>query len=197
MPTVSKTTARTYLDHMRQMIDRIDTDAVDRFAQLMFAAWQGNHCIYTFGNGGSAATASHHVCDYVKTAAVDGARRLRAVCLADNVAATTAIANDISYDDVFVYMLETYAETGDLAVAISCSGESPNVLRACAWARDRKIPVIALTGRHGGKLADLADVHINVPSDNYGVIEDLHMSIGHIVSHDLKLRVSEVGSGRP
>ena len=197
MPAASKTTSRIYLDHLREMIDRIATDSVDRFADLLFDTWQQKRCAYTFGNGGSAATASHHACDYAKTAAVEGARRLRAICLADNTASSTAIGNDLHYDDIFVYPLETYATAGDVAVAISCSGKSRNVLKACQWAKHHDVRVVALTGRDGGILAGLADVHVNVPSEDYGVIEDMHMSIGHIVSKDLQRRVAAANTHRP
>jgi len=187
-PSISRT--RAYFNHMQEVLDQIDTDAIDQFSDMMYEVWKQRRCVITFGNGGSAATASHHVCDYVKTAAVDGTRRLRALCLADNVAAFTAIANDIDYDDVFIYMLETYASPGDLLVAISCSGESSNVVKACRWGREQNLKIVALTGRSGGTVAQLADVHINIPSTECGVIEDLHMSIGHIVSQGLKARVT-------
>ena len=88
-----------------------------------------------FGNGGSALTASHYVMDLVKTCAVPAQKRLQCFCLADNCGLTTALANDVSYDEVFVYPLATYARAGDVAVAIGCSGNSPNILKACEWDR--------------------------------------------------------------
>jgi D-sedoheptulose 7-phosphate isomerase len=102
----------------------------------------------------------------------------------------TALGNDISYEQVFAFPLASYAQAGDLAVAISCSGNSPNVLRACEWAKANGLNVVALTGLAGGKVKDLAHVHANVPSDNYGVVEDLHMSMGHIAAQMLKSRIS-------
>ena len=125
------------------------------------------------------------------TAAVEGAPRLHAVSLSDNMGLTTAIGNDLHYDDTFVYPLESYAIAGDLAVAISCSGNSPNVLRACAWAKEHGLTVVALTGCAGGKLAACGNIHIHVPSDNYGVVEDIHMSIGHIAAQMLKARITK------
>ncbi|HEV8379548.1 MAG TPA: SIS domain-containing protein, partial [Tepidisphaeraceae bacterium] len=102
---------------------------------------------------------------------------------------TTAIGNDISYEDIFRFPLSSYARSGDVAIGISCSGNSPNLLRACEWARENGLTVIALTGFSGGRVKNLAHLHINVPSENYGVIEDLHLSIAHIVAQGLKSRI--------
>lgn len=181
--------ARSYFDEMNRLSEAIDCAAIEAFAELLLEAWRDNRRVFVFGNGGSAHTASHHVCDLVKTAEVNGERRLRAFSLVDNVGMGTAVGNDIGYAEVFRYPLAAYAEAGDVAVAISCSGNSPNVLRACKWANANGLTVVALTGFSGGKVKPLADLHINVPSENYGVIEDFHLSIGHIVSQMLKAKV--------
>ena len=145
--------------------------------------------MFIFGNGGSALTASHQACDLLKTASVDGQRRLQVLALSESTGLITAIGNDLSYDQIFRFALETHARRGDIAIAISASGNSPNVLIACEWARETGLMVIALTGHSGGKLAALADLHVNVPSDNYGLIEDLHLSIGHIAAQMLRSRI--------
>jgi phosphoheptose isomerase len=181
---------KSYTHALAKAMAAIDTAAVSRYADLLFEAWRDGRRVFVFGNGGSASTASHHVCDYVKTAAVAGARRLQAFCLNDNVGLATAIGNDLSYDEVFSYPLESYAQRADLAVAISCSGNSPNVVRAAQWAVDHGLPLVALTGFSGGRMSAMAQVHIHVPSDNYGIIEDLHLSIGHIVTQMLYARVN-------
>jgi D-sedoheptulose 7-phosphate isomerase len=186
-------TAASYIDQLRAVMERMPLEPVERYADLLFDAWRERRRVFVFGNGGSASTASHHVCDYVKTAAVKGAPRLHAFSLVDNIPLTTAIGNDLSYDDTFSYPLESYAAKGDLAVAISCSGNSPNVLRAAQWAKDNKLTLVALTGFTGGKLGPMAHVHIHVPSDNYGIVEDLHLSIGHIVTQSLHARVAAAG----
>jgi D-sedoheptulose 7-phosphate isomerase len=183
------TSAREYFDAMASVAGRTDAAAVDRYAQILFEAWRDGKRVLVFGNGGSAYNASHHVTDYVKTASVAGRPRLRAISLTDNVGLTTAVGNDLDYDQTFLFPLESYAQAGDVAVGISCSGNSPNLLRACEWAREHGLTVVALTGFGGGKVKDLAHLHINVPSENYGVIEDLHMSIGHIASQMLKSRI--------
>lgn len=179
------TNAQQYLDAMRDLLARVDPAPIDAYAALLVQAWRDARRVFVFGNGGSAYNASHHVTDYVKTASVPGRRRLFALSMTDNVGLLTAVGNDLSYDQSLSYPLESYAQPGDIAVAISCSGNSPNILHACQWARDHGLRVVALTGFAGGKVVPLADIHINIPSDNYGLIEDLHMSIGHIAAQSL------------
>ena len=191
MPGIVLAPVRQYLDGMGQLLEKIDCDAIEAFADLLFDAWRDDRLVFVFGNGGSASTASHHACDLVKTASVDGQRRLKAFSLVDNVGMGTALGNDLSYEEVFCYPLETYAKRGDLAVAISASGNSPNVLRACEWARANGLAVVGLTGFSGGKLGDLASLHINIPSDDYGLVEDMHLAVGHMVAQILRSRVSE------
>ncbi len=187
------TSAESYLAAMSELLGRVDPAAIDRFSQLIVEAWETGHRVFVFGNGGSASTASHYVADLTKTAAVDGKRRLQAIGLSDNMGLLTALGNDISYDQTFAYALETYACEGDIAVAISCSGNSPNVLQACRWAADHGVKVVALTGFDGGKAGRLADLHLNIPSDNYGLIEDLHLAIGHMAAQCLKAHVGRCG----
>lgn len=181
--------AASYLSEMSKLLARVDARSIDAFSEILFDAWRDGRRIFTFGNGGSASTASHHVLDLVKTASVDGHKRLKAFCVNDNFGITTAVGNDISYAESFTFPLSSYAEAGDVAVGISCSGNSPNLLHACNWARENGLTVVALTGFAGGKVKDLAHLHVNIPSDNYGLIEDLHLSIGHIVAQSLKSRI--------
>jgi D-sedoheptulose 7-phosphate isomerase len=183
-------TAAAYFEHAAAVMKKLDVKAIDGYSELLFNAWRDRKRVFVFGNGGSAYTSSHHVTDYVKTAAVDGARRLDAMSLVDNYGLTTALGNDVSYDETFVYPLASFAKAGDLAVAISCSGNSPNVVKACEWAKASGLTVVAITGFAGGKIGKLADLHVNIPSDNFGVIEDLQMSVGHIAAQALKTRVA-------
>ena len=183
--------ARQYIDGMADLLKKVDDAPIDALSDCVFQAWRDGRRVFVFGNGGSAYNASHWVTDFVKTAAVDGQKRLAAISLVDNTGLTTAIGNDLSYDETFSYPLESYAQAGDVAVGISCSGNSPNLLRACQWAREHGLTVVALTGFAGGKAKDLADIHINIPSDNYGLMEDLHMSVGHVVAQSLKARIQE------
>jgi len=140
------------------------------------------------GNGGSAATASHIATDWCKTAQRNGKRLLRCMSLTDNVAFMSAIANDLGYDEVFSRQLESYLRRGDVVVLISGSGNSPNVVNAARFAKKKGAVTIAMTGFSGGKLRRLADVCLHIDSDQYGVIEDLHMAAGSILAFYLKQR---------
>jgi D-sedoheptulose 7-phosphate isomerase len=182
-------TCGSYLASMRLLLDSIEAWRIDAFADLLFDAWRDDRRVFIFGNGGSGYTASHHTLDLVKTAAVTGEKRLQCFSLVDSSGLTTAVGNDIGYDDTFSYPLATFARAGDIAVAISCSGNSPNVLKACEWAKANGMTVVCLSGFSGGRMAAYADLHINIPHDNYGLIEDLHLSIGHMVAQQLRERV--------
>ena len=186
--TVSSATA--YLQALTGQLARVDVNAIDSYAELIYRAWRDRRRVFLFGNGGSAYTASHHVTDYVKTASVEGKPRLAAFSLVDNTGLVTALGNDISYDEVFRYQLQAYARPGDMAVAISCSGNSMNVVNACQWSRDNGMTVVCITGCDGGTICRLAHLHINIPSDNFGVVEDIQMAIGHIAAQSLHNRMS-------
>jgi D-sedoheptulose 7-phosphate isomerase len=186
-----------YLSGLAEVLPRVDQRAISRLAEMLYRAWSADRRVYVFGNGGSASTAGHWVCDLVKNTATEGRGRMQVLSLADNLAMLSALGNDISYDDVFRFPLAAYAREGDIAVAISASGNSPNLLRACEWAKEHGIAVVALTGFAGGSLKDLADLHVNIPSDNYGIIEDLHLAVGHIVSQMLKARAGEEAVAGP
>jgi D-sedoheptulose 7-phosphate isomerase len=196
MPATHCKNAAAYLAQMNDLLAQVDRQAIDAVASRLYQAHQLDQLVMVFGNGGSSFTASHFVTDLVKTASVEGHRRLRALSLADNMGLVTAVGNDILYDAIFAYQLESFARPGDVAIAISASGNSPNVVMACRWAKDHGVEVIALTGFKGGEVASIADLHVNIPSSNYGLIEDLHLSIGHIVSQSLHLRLRD-GSTSP
>ncbi len=115
--------------------------------------------------------------------------------MTDNPGLTTAIGNDIAFEESFSFPLESYAREGDLVIAISGSGNSPNIVSACRFARSLSLEVVGLTGFDGGELGRLADLHVNVPSDNYGLIEDLHLSMGHMIGQGLRGRVERHVAG--
>ncbi len=186
--------ASSYISEMTKLLAALDPAPIDAFADCVYQSWRDGRRVFVFGNGGSASTASHYVADFVKTAAVEGQKRLAAFCMNDNIGLLTALGNDIGYEETFSYPLASYAHPGDVAVALSCSGNSPNVLHAARWARAHGLTVVALTGFQGGKLKELADIHINIPSTNYGLIEDLHLSVNHVVAQSLYSRVSAEGA---
>lgn len=186
--------AEVYLSELHALVKKLNAEAIEAVAERVYRAWKSDHLVLTLGNGGSAFTASHFVTDLVKTAAVDGCRRLKALSLADNIGLVTAIGNDINYEQTFVYSLESFSRADDLVIAVSASGNSPNVVEACRWAKGNGVHVIALTGFTGGRIASIADVHVNVPSNNYGMIEDLHLSIGHMISQSLRSKILRDGN---
>jgi D-sedoheptulose 7-phosphate isomerase len=147
-----------------------------------------------FGNGGSAALASHCACDLGKGTTTNGNRRFRVLALTDNIPLMTAWANDASYDDIFAEQLTPFIDKGDIALAISGSGNSPNVLKALLVARQAGAFTIGLTGFQGGKMKRLCDLCIIVPSDNMQVIEDLHVSVNHSIFTALRSRMLEAAA---
>lgn len=174
--------ARWYIDSTRRAWDGVDAAAVGRFVDVILSARRRGSRVFVMGNGGSAATASHMATDFAKTAAVPGRPLIDCQSLTDNAAFMTAIGNDIGYDALFSRQMENSLSKGDVVVLISGSGNSRNMLEAAKLARARKATVVALLGFDGGRLKALADVAVLVPSAQYGIIEDFHMAIGHIVA---------------
>jgi len=144
--------------------------------------------LWIAGNGGSAAISDHAVCDTTKLTFVEGKPIFRSVSLASNGPMLTALGNDFSYDEVFERQLGYYAQPGDAVLLVSSSGNSPNVVRACEHAKARGLPTIAFVGFSGGKLARLADHVVHVSIDNYGMAEDAHQSVMHVLTQYLRAR---------
>ena len=183
-----------YLTELRELLTVIDPAAIDLATARLWEVWQQDRLIITLGNGGSACTASHFVTDLVKTATVEGCRPFRSISLTDNTGLLTAVSNDLDYGQSFVYPLAAYARAGDAVIAISASGNSPNVVAACQWAQEHGVSVIALTGFSGGKTVELADISIHIPSNNYGLVEDLHLAVGHMISQALRAHMQRQGA---
>ena len=138
--------------------------------------------VWVAGNGGSAAISDHTVCDVTKGTHADGMPPFKSVSLASNGPMLTALANDYSYDEVFSRQLEYYLKPEDAVLLVSSSGNSPNVVKACEYANARGVPTIAFTGFSGGKLKEMAKVSVWIPVDNYGMTEDIHQSLIHVIT---------------
>jgi len=177
-----------YADQVARAFASIDRTAMDKAADLLDVTYAQGGTVYVCGNGGSAAISNHYHCDHLKGVQTDTRIKPRVVSLVSTVETLTAIANDISYDEVFSYQLRTLAEPGDILITISSSGDSENVVRAAAWAKENHVKVIAFSGFDGGRTQALADVNLHVEADNYGVIEDVHQSIMHMLAQYLRLR---------
>jgi D-sedoheptulose 7-phosphate isomerase len=178
--------AREYVEGLQQCIESLDLGEVAEVIGYIEEAYDRGRQVLIIGNGGSAGAATHMAADLGKNILPeghpDGARRLRALSLADNVAWITALANDLGYEHVFSEQIKNLVQEGDLVIAISGSGRSPNILEGMRAARRAGARVVALLGFDGGPAKDLADAHVLVCAHRYGHIEDLHMVLIHLVT---------------
>jgi len=174
--------ARDYLAGLKAAIDEIDPASLERVMEVLLEAKRDRRTVYVLGNGGSAATASHLASDLCRTEAGTGRRGLRAICLTDNVAAFTAVANDTGFETAFAELLALQVRQGDVVIAISGSGSSPNVLQGVEVARRRGATTVALVGFGGGELAALVDLAVCLECRHYGVAEDLHLALAHMIA---------------
>lgn len=175
--------AEQYRSEALKAIDLIDMPLVEGVIDLFREARENGRHIFVCGNGGSASTASHFACDIVKGASYERGKRFRIMALTDQLPTLTAYANNVGYHVVFSEQLKNFAQPGDLVMAISGSGNSPNVIAALECANSIGCTTVALTGRDGGKLGPLAKINIQVPVHHMGRIEDAHMMICHMICY--------------
>ena len=174
---------RNYLDDLGRLLPQIDDAAMAQAVFWLREARDAGRTIYSCGNGGSAAIASQMTCDIVKGASYQHAKRLKMICLSDNIGTVMAYANDVSYESVFVEPLRNFAAKGDVLIGISGSGNSPNVLRAVEYAKQIGCRTIGLTTAQGGRLKDIADLPLLVPSNHMGRLEDAFFIITHVLCY--------------
>jgi D-sedoheptulose 7-phosphate isomerase len=176
------TVAADYLADLSDVLHRVPRAALARAVEVILGARSAGHRVYVFGNGGSAATASHFVCDLVKTAQIPGFAPLRAFALTDNVPLMTAWANDLNYDETFSRMIAGMVEPDDVVIGISASGNSPNVVNGLRVANSLGACTVALLGFDGGQSLRIAQIPIHIPCRHYGLAEDAHSAIGHAIT---------------
>lgn len=176
-----KSEIRDYLANEIKVLQALDVDEIDRVLNLLAETFENEHTIYIFGNGGSAATASHFQNDFNKGVSEYTQKKFRFCCLNDNVATLMAIANDIGYEEVFRFQLTGKLRPGDLVIAISGSGNSTNVINAVEYAKQEGNIVIGLTGYGGGKLRQMADYSLHAPVNSMQITEDIHMIFDHLM----------------
>lgn len=164
----------------------VDKRALQNAADILVKVYKAGGMIFSCGNGGSAAIANHLVCDHSKLVRTDTDLDSRVVSLSTTVEVITAIGNDISFDEIFAFQLQTLAKPGDALITISSSGDSENIVRAVEWSRQNGLPVISMTGFAGGRSSELADVSLHVSEENYGIIEDVHQSLMHILAQYIR-----------
>jgi D-sedoheptulose 7-phosphate isomerase len=181
-----------YLGQLARAGASIDHGKLAQAGEILNQAFQRGAWLYVCGNGGSAAIANHLLCDFAKGIQTDTEILPRVISLSANLELITAIANDIAFEDCFVYQLRTAARPGDVLLTISSSGDSENVVRAMQWANANDVQTISLSGFDGGRTAREAQVNVHVAGENYGVVEDTHQSVMHIFSQYLRqARMSE------
>jgi D-sedoheptulose 7-phosphate isomerase len=188
-----------YVNRLKQELDRIDQAELRLWADLVYDAWQNEKFVFIFGNGGSGTTASHMAEDLGKSSLRESdlkdetKKRLKVLSLTDNAGWLMAVGNDVGYDQIFVQQLMNYGKPGDLVIAISGSGNSPNVLAAVDWANRHDLKTFGLTGYGGGKLKAMQRYGLHVPLNDMGMVESIHLCLFHWMLNDVFARINSEG----
>lgn len=188
-----------YLKRASDELGRVDKAAVQRWADLVYRAWEDDRTVYIIGNGGSATTATHMAEDLAKSTLHpkdlhdEARKRLRVMSLTDNVGWMLAVANDLSYEEIFVQQLMNLAREGDVLLAISGSGNSPNIVRSVDWGNRNGLTTFGITGYDGGKVKAMCDDGVHVDLDDMGMVESIHLTLFHWVLNDVFARINSEG----
>ena len=182
---------RSYFDLLSRTIASLPFEQVENVTNVLVRAYDRQRTVFVFGNGGSAALASHFACDLSKGTINASSKRFRVMALTDNVPLMTAWANDANYEDIFAEQLTNFASAGDVAFAISASGNSPNVLKALKAAKECRSITVGLTGFSGGRMREMCDACIIVPCDNMQVIEDMQLCVAHSLFTCIRASIHE------
>lgn len=172
-----------YISILKSKLDEIDHHVFDQIISCLLDVSKNSASVYIIGNGGSSATGSHMVNDLGSGLSRKGLLDLKIFNLSDNIASVTALGNDVGFDNIFYYQLFNKLQSNDVLIAISCSGNSPNILKAVKYAKERKNKIISLTGFDGGYLKELSDIsyHVQTNKGDYGIVEDMHMILDHMI----------------
>jgi D-sedoheptulose 7-phosphate isomerase len=180
---------RDHFDSVNVALGALPLTAIERVVDIIVHAHLANRHVYIIGNGGSASTATHFACDLSKATIIDGRARLRVTSLTDNIALVTAWANDTSFERVFAEQLTNLLDPGDVVIAISASGNSPNILAAIDVARALGVVTVAMVGFGGGRLVEMVDAAIHVPVNDYGITEGCHLVLEHAITDAVRRRL--------
>ncbi len=174
---------KKYIENLKALLDNIDESVIEQIVEEIEKLLINKGRLYVLGNGGSSATASHMVNDLGAGLRRRDIINLDVVSLGDNSPVVTAIANDIGYDNIFYMQMKGLIKPEDVILAISCSGNSPNIVKAIEYAKEQGCKIIGVSGFDGGKLKELSDIkfHIDAPKGEYGLVEDVHMILDHII----------------
>ena len=178
-----KTWIKNYIEVQKQILDSLPVENINSIIDILLEAHSLDRQIFVFGNGGSATNSSHFITDLGKLASDAFSKRFRCISLNECMGWITAVGNDDAFEDIFVRQLENYANAGDIVMAFSVSGNSPNLVKAFRWARDKDLRTIAFTGGKGGLLSEIAERKVIINSEHYGHVEDMHMMIAHIICY--------------
>ena len=191
--------APNYIERLRDELTRVDPQEMRQMADWLHDAWANDQFVYIFGNGGSGTSATHMCEDLGKSSLREcdlqdeSRKRLKVMSLTDNLGWILALGNDCGYDQIFVQQLMNYGRKGDLVIAISGSGNSPNVLKAVDWANRHGLRTFGMTGFGGGKLKQMQQAGLHVPLDDMGMVESIHLALFHWVLNDLFARINAEG----
>jgi D-sedoheptulose 7-phosphate isomerase len=181
--------AQEYIDLVKTTLDALDPTRLDQLVDAFHTTYQKGGNIYTMGNGGSGASASHAAGDFLKGASYGLEKRFKMICLNDNLPSMMAIANDIGWDSIFIEPLKNFLQPHDLVIGISGSGNSKNVVAAMEYANEQGATTVALSGFNGGKFAQIATINVHAPVMDMEVTEDVHMVIFNIVKKQMMARL--------
>ena len=184
-----------YAAGIKHTLDKMPWERVEQVLDVLDEARLAGRKVFVFGNGGSASTATHMACDLSKNTAMPGTPRLRTLALNDNMALFSALGNDLGYENVFAEQLATLVDPGDVVIAISASGNSPNVLKAIGVATEQGATTIGLSGYAGGKLAKLVDYSIVAENNCIEQVEDVHLILEHMITSAMRERMRAVVAG--
>lgn len=175
-----------YFQQMKETLDRIDEAPINKIIETLHAARLRGSQVFIMGNGGSASTASHFVCDLAKNTRQPHVPHYKVIGLTDNMAILSAYANDDGYENVFALQLANLVQPDDIVIGISTSGNSPNVLRAIELANERGATTVGFTGFDAGKLGAMVAIHAHTPSDCIEQVEDIHLILEHLITKELR-----------
>lgn len=191
--------SNSYVERLQQELENVNQADLVRWADLVYDAWEQDRFVFIFGNGGSGTTASHMSEDLGKSTlkpedlSDESKKRLKVLSLTDNAGWIMAVGNDVSYDDIFVQQLMNYGSAGDLVIAISGSGNSPNIVKAVDWANRHDLITFGLSGYSGGKLKTMQREGLHVALDDMGMVESIHLCLFHWVLNDVFARINREG----
>ncbi len=179
----------SYIQLLKDTLDQLDREQINKAIHAFLKVFEAGGTIYTFGNGGSGATASHAAGDFLKGASYGLDKRFKIICLNDNMPSMMAIANDIGWDDIFIEPLKNFLQPHDLVIGISGSGNSKNVVKAMQYAKEQGVTTIAFCGYKGGKIKELADIVIHSKAMDMEIAEDVHMIVFNIIKKEMITRL--------